>query len=841
MTFAIVNLRDGTRRDLTPFLLDNDAFPLLQNMYLFRGRIERRSGYQPIGEGDGRLKWSLGNTSSSPFTYTLLNIPIVTGVSQFAIGDVILTDPGGSSPVTLLSTDASYSGTLNRTTGALSISFPSISATPVIYYPGLPALGLLDKEETAVNQEATIGFDQAYSYILDPSSQDWIAANTYKSSGAIFNWNGQNYQQFWGYNWLGALFVTNNYQAGGTPGLNAYTITNGTNATPCVLTIGAGHNVQVNDYVEILNTNGSTTLNGCTFQVTAINSGAGTITINNTVAPGGAITSGYCVVLNRQVLTTVTNAIGGDVIKWYDGPGGGTGWVNFVPPLTAATPQSFLVGALCIVAYKGFLITFNTWEQTGTNSPVQYAQRARWSQFGTPFYTTDNASPPVVYIVPENQSAVNNAWFTTPGLGGFVDAPTNEAIISVEFIKDTLIVYFERSTWQLVFNGIDPFVFIRINTELGSEATFSVIPFDRGVYALGNYGIITTDSVNVERIDQKIPDVIFDIQNTNQGPLRISGIRDYNAQLAYWAMPIINPDGGPDTSYTLTYPNMVLVYNYLDGSWGQFEDSFTCFGVWQQVNDVEWQDLDQSPQNEWQNTNYAWNSQLLVADYPAVVAGNQRGFVFVYSQQQDLGVNSPCLEISNFTGNTIYCPDHNLFNGQYVYINNTNTAADGNIYLVANAEADQFDVEPQFEEDILDISGYLGGGLITQVQNFQVVTKEFNPFYQSGASTRLRYFDILTDKTTEGQITANFYTNSQTSVAIDSQTINTFPESSTSYTSNSARIWHRCYTNTFGAFFQNIFTLSPAQMFDLQTATSFVRIHGLVYYIQPSGRLSYDI
>src|SRR6185295_14481881 len=126
-SFAIVNLRDGIRRDVQSFLIDNDSFPTLENAYLFRGRIQKRSCFLAVGT-DGRLKWSLGNTGASPFTTTLLDgtggFVIPTGVASFRIGSVILTDPGGASPVTLLSTDPAYSGTLNRSTGALSISHP---------------------------------------------------------------------------------------------------------------------------------------------------------------------------------------------------------------------------------------------------------------------------------------------------------------------------------------------------------------------------------------------------------------------------------------------------------------------------------------------------------------------------------------------------------------------------------------------------------------------------------------------------------------------------------------------------------------------------------------------
>jgi len=91
-TFSIVNLRDGTRRDVEPFLLSNDAFPLLENAYLFRGRIQKRSCYSKLGTGNSRLRWQIGTTGASPFSFNLPDVPITAGIAQFSIGSVFLTD-----------------------------------------------------------------------------------------------------------------------------------------------------------------------------------------------------------------------------------------------------------------------------------------------------------------------------------------------------------------------------------------------------------------------------------------------------------------------------------------------------------------------------------------------------------------------------------------------------------------------------------------------------------------------------------------------------------------------------------------------------------------------------
>jgi hypothetical protein len=772
--FAIVNIRDGVRKDVESFLVDNDSFPILENSYLFRGRIERRSCFSAVGT-DGRLKSSVTGVTdgAGAFSVTYLDgtvgtgIPAgvasfrITGVKSGSPVSVTLTDPGGASPVALLTTNALITGTLTRGTGVLAIAgLDAGTAITVVYVPGLPVMGLKTLEQDALNDELLMAFDTRYSYLFDTGSNDFIIENFFTTAANKFVWTGTDSDLFWSTNYRSAFWATNN-------------------------------------------------------------------------------------VAGKHAAEDASPVAEGDGIRWYGTIAGpNTGWVNFNPPITAA---NFLLGALIILPYKDRLVVLNTQEGPNLAGSVRKAQRARWSQNGTPFYG----------LFPINQTAQADSWRDDiVGKGGFIDAPTQEAIVSAEFIKDTLIVYFERSTWQLVYTGNEtlPFVWQKINTELGSESTFSIVPFDRGAFAIGNYGIITTDSVNVVRIDQKIPDQVFQIQNLNNGVKRVSGIRDYNAQLVYFSYPIRVDDVGDSVNYDLTFPNQVLVYNYLDGSWATFDDCFTCFGYWQKFSDVTWAQLPVS----WESTQSAWNSGVLQGRYPDVIAGNQRGFVLVFSQLQLNGQNVPSIPVSNITPATytISAPDHNFVNDDYIMITgqqgivSTNSSGTPNniIYKVASATVSTFVCVPV--DPTLDVwSGtYTGGGVITHIPNIYIRTKEFNPYFENAKSFRINYLDIYLDRTSSGQFTGQFYTSDNTSTAIDVKTISTAPEVMPTYTTPSAnyqltqnKIWHRIYTNSFGSFIQNVFTLNDTQMRDLNIATSDITIQGIIYNISEAGRISYDI
>jgi hypothetical protein len=176
-------------------------------------------------------------------------------------------------------------------------------------------------------------------------------------------------------------------------------------------------------------------------------------------------------------------------------------------------------------------------------------------------------------------------------------------------------------------------------------------------------------------------------------------------------------------------------------------------------------------------------------------------------------------------------------------VTSTNSGGTPNnvIYKVSSATTSTFVAIPV--DPALDIwSGtYTGGGVITHIPNITITTKEFNPFYENGDSVRLNYLDIYCDRTSDGEFTANFYASSNTSQEIDTQSVLTSPEPSPSFSSGQTRIWHRVYSNSFGSFFQNVFTLNDTQIRDLSIATSDITIHGIVYYVNSAGRLSYDI
>ena len=532
-----------------------------------------------------------------------------------------------------------------------------------------------------------------------------------------------------------------------------------------------------------------------------------------------------------------------------------TNWVNFAPVINAA--GGTLTKCLALLPFRGRLVAFNTTE-TGTGGGT-HTNRIRWGAIGTPFTVVS----PIV-------ATVNvNAWRDDiRGQGGFLDIPTSEDITSVGFVRDNCVIYCERSTWQLRYTGrsIAPFQIERVNSELGVESLFSSVQFDTSLVGIGDKGVVECDSYKSERIDVKIPDIVFSFTNSNEGVTRVHGIRDFVSRLAYWTFP--SSDRAVSDTVGI-FPDKLLVYNYENDSWGIWNDSFTCLGNFQETNDRTWINTPLA----WIDADFPWISEPLGAS--VIVAGNQQGFVVQLANQLEaLTSNDASLFIENITGNTttptvVTSPNHNLQTGAVIEIfgiipstpfDNLNTGFDPvtdaplNIFSIIVLDADHFQLmryNPttlEFSNPQLDPpnTGYLGLGYIAVRDNFNVTSKKFN-FVDQGQSIQLGYLDILMSRTTNGAISLNMYVDYK-----NDEASNTLPQNvgqdtffnatiptTQSITSGieGTKFWQRIYCPTRGNFLTLQYKFSNAQMAGIEQEQD-VQIDAQVLWIRPAGRLT---
>lgn len=755
----------GLVQEREEFILPDDAYPTLVNAYVWRERIKRKKGYQLLG----RLQRNIGTTNGSGnLTVTISPQPIQTGISSFTVGTNVFNDPGGASPVTLL-TSGPGTATLNRSTGVLTIS-GSNPATAVQYFPGLPVMGIRTRELQNSANDQTVFFDQEYAYIFNGTTQqfeEFIPGTTWNA--AALGIKGTDF--FWSTNYW--------------------------------------------------------TSDGINFTTTA------------------------------KKLFWITNGSGGD-------PGGGdppritdgTTWLNF----TAGTwslidATNTLWNWLTMLPYRGRMVTFNTYEgltAAGAGSATNFSNRIRWSTIGNPF-TLFTAGPPA-----------RGSWRDDiRGQGGFLDIPTSEDIVSVGFVRDNLVIYCERSTWQLRYTGrtIAPFQIERVNSELGAESTFSAIQFDTSLLGIGDKGIVECDSYKAERIDIKIPDFVDQFNSLNEGVERVQGVRDFQNRLAYWTIPLVQFYAAiPNTNWV--FPTARLLYNYENDSWAIFNDSLTALGTFQLLSSPNWLQIPQT----WIEYERTWLDDD--AEDFVIVGGNQQGFV---ERLDQLTVNDVSLFISNIVSSVaptvITSPNHNMQSGFIIGISGiplTTPGSDlnGGIYAINVIDQNTFTLlsfnsaDKQFDIPVTStIAGsYVGGGLINIRENFSIISKKFN-FLDEGQNIQMGYLDVLMPAVGAGEISLNVYLNyddeTSSNTLPNNQIIATSPPIADTFfnsviptspsifavANEGTKFWQRVFCATRANFLTLEYTFSNLQMSGLPQQKE-VQIDAQILWIRKSGRMT---
>ena len=733
--FAIRPFETGLQTYEKPFAIPDDAFSLLINAYVFRGRVRKRFGSVLITEPNqylSRLRIRLGNTDPfgafGPFIvpgaifkvgqmFTVgsgPNIVVFTVISLGGAFNALIVAGGGPFPA----------GVYNTTTGSVTLQAGLLFGNlPVYFYPAEPVTGFANYENAQINNEPSIAYDTQFAYQYMGATLGW----QFMPGGDLFT---GNFNLVWSFNARGA-----------------------------------------------------------------------TSNIN---------------------LLFATTGIAANGMAYWDG----ALWHTF-GPLATNIGGNTIITARLIVFFKDRLLLFNTIE-TVAAVQTSFINRVRFSQNGSPLAA--------------------NAFYETPaGLGGYIDAPTTEEIVTVGFLKDRLIVFFENSTWELVYtrNEILPFVWQKINTELGIQGTFSLVPFDKVLVAIGNVGIHACNGANVERIDQKIPDNVFNILASNYFVNGICGIRDFYNEMIYWAIPY--------NGLNVLYNNNVLIYNYRTGSWGFAYDSITALGYYEQQPTLDWA----AAVVQWQNAIFAWNAPDLQVNFRQVLAGNQEGYTFII--RADEPTNAYALQITNIdddAGNTrITVIDHNFYVGDFVQLTNIQGTAgmpdalNNNIYQIITVTAVNIGGVLHNTTITLQVpfpgGVYAGGGQIRPVSRINILTKQYNFYLDKGVNFTVQKVDFLVDAEelalgalNPPGVSINVMPSS-TGLIVDTQLLETAPYPLVTLEQEAEFLWHTVYLSAEGEFVQLRITLTDAQMLDPNISLRDFQMHAMIFHAQPTSyRLS---
>lgn len=424
----------------------------------------------------------------------------------------------------------------------------------------------------------------------------------------------------------------------------------------------------------------------------------------------------------------------------------------------------------------------------------------------------------------------NTAWLISTG-AGFIDLPTREAIVTVARIKDVMLAFCERSVYRLTptGNGLSPYLYEELNSEVGVESVNSPIEFDRAVLGFGASGIHASNGQDVQRIDEAIPSTIYDVSNANTGHRRVTGIRDFFNEYAYWSYNSFEEQ----TTNNLIWPNRVLLYDYLKQNWAFMDDSISAMGYF------------------WQQT--AVDSKQL--NFKSVLCGNQQGWTF--RLRDDTTRNSQALQITNIsfvtTTVTITSIAHNLTNDSWVYIANVvsdngalETQLNGNIFEVTTTTVDAFTVTVSAEPTG---ATYRGCGTIERVDEPEILTKEYNFYGEQSRQIAFQQCNFYVDSTTNGEFTVDFIPSaSSVSLLTDATAsgallgtniLETTPLSLVTLEASQDRFWHSVTFSATGEYVQLRLYLSDAQLVDVDgsdyVAFQDIQINGMIYFVTPTS------
>lgn len=832
---VISGFQTGLEKDKPDFLISNESFIRLMNAFIWRNRLRKKPGVQKLGRLQREATLSginldgSGNLAATSLITALsleASASLSPGTVSFSDGTNTYTEP--ATPDGTLAGSPGGSGTIDYATTEITITGGAASQPltgTVDYFPNLPVMGIEDFDNdnktasSQVNRQETVFFDTTYAYEF--SSGSFIDASFYRTTNAPVIWHGADYQQFWSTNYQDAMFVTNN-----VPGMHG--------AVPATVTPGVttaftttDDDLETGDIVFFNEFTGTaaSTINLQTATVTRVGVGSYTVPINTSA---GSLANGIVQYLTKTATPTAST----DGIRWFDGLDTSapfsTGFVNFAPPLDnlASSSTTYLVGARIIIPFGSRLLALGTFESTsailGGTAATYYPNRIRFCQvLGTCFYANN----------PSGGTASSDAWISNiQGFGGFIDLDSSERIVTAGVTQDTLVIGQETQQKKLQVTQSDtlPFTVQTINSEYGSESTHSTIVFDQGILTASDYGFIMTSTFNAQRFDNKIPDQIYELKQTDNGNERVTAIRDFQNQVVYFTYP-------QDITNN-SYPNRTVLYNYNENNFAVFKESYTTYGIFRRVDGVPWEEIDFVTWDEWQ---IPWELNVWSAEFPSVAAGNQQGYVMLKNFQSS---NDPSLYISAVSGNNVTSPNHNLEIGDFVGFKDLSDNAIKYIRQVSSVTSTDVVV---FDGDLASDAPVAGLTEMVIMDNFDILTKRFPMAWQDGRKTRLGTSRYYLEKTNNGEFVVDILINQldesdnnpSFGSLISSNVIRTRPDDDLGFTGQAAesqRLWHRIPTSAVGDTIQLRFQMNETQMTSIPIATSMWFLYAFILDFYPS-------
>ena len=632
--FPINNFRVGLSEEVEPWLIPKDAYQSILNATLYRGVLEKVSGYllyakmtyrniavmSPAPDGVTKT-FTLSILGALPVTSNFIGYGTIDASTHTA--DIVRYASDASATVINLAGVAGTVGTVNTVSGAVSITFntapPSNTYSAVFFQwdsavpsPGPYAIMGIKTYYTSAGTKETMVFDQKRMGLIEPITGNW-ATLLYDTNFAV-----QEIPH--------SYYITDLITGDGTTTVFTYTDA-GSSAVHAPFVPGTfslkeydSTGAQVTTLSSDVIDNGTGGLIGVGSTLVSSGSvnystGAWTITFGTAPATGnyfdastgiyGDIFTGnisnFFTVDNYKYCAFFTNSI--DPIMYFDG-------ASLLYLNTNITPHTISVsGGVPVFDISACLHLSMNRERLCLLSPTVFTiaqvNTIYWSNTGDPFDYTN---------------------------GGVLNAPTSQPIRTFGFVNTDMIVRFSNSEriFRYTADAFSPFRFDSTNNTWPCDAPYGEINYNTHIVTVGKPAIVQSDGVNIKRADERIPDFTDPTRLAQQTPLpwmnqdsiqqcygeRFDDLKEgwmcYNSQ--------------PTAENGVTASDNILAFSYLDDSYSIYEFPLSCLGFGSlDVGGPTWGDTE----TPWQEMDTPWNSYAFQTGSLLDLGGDQFDNVFL--------------------------------------------------------------------------------------------------------------------------------------------------------------------------------------------------------------------
>lgn len=584
--------KTGAYNYLEKWLSPEEAFEPLENAYISNGKVQKRLGYEDLGQV---VYWTSAelfeNTSggdqatySGTFDFSSYGdrrdnsatIIVKTKVS----GVITLSQDGND-----IKDGTTVVGTFNNTTGAFSLDFALIGETITngvkgyvrfIYTPSATAIvGIHEHLDSATNASTMLVCDEKRACIYNAA-----------------------------YNKFAPLYSVSEQIGKGSGGVGAYSFNAG-------FTYIAPYSFSLTDSTESFIDNGDGTLTGSAGGSGTITYSTGAYTVTFAAGTSADFTISYQTSADYFSGTSadlvqfanwndklyMTNNT--DKITTYDG----STLAREPLGITKANVDAYvndIESALSLAVFKNRLLLIRPKE----NGNVQ-GIRISYSKVNNP----------------------TNFAYDIAGNGGYVDAPSGSWIMGASLFQDILICPFANGLFNFRYtaSSTEPFRFESQSIDTNCYAPYAIQSFDSGVTFLGQKGYMQSTGAAVQRYDLNIPNYCTENIDLDYGAICYA--KKFDAYNQMWTLYVSN---GSES----TYPDKALVYNYLEKTWATFDFPFTCLGISDVTADGIWDDCYEI----WDEMDTQWDYALYQAKAKFLAAGDTTGHVYkLFTSPSDKG------------------------------------------------------------------------------------------------------------------------------------------------------------------------------------------------------------